>query len=824
MPGWWYTIESTTTKHQMHQFKMAIAGALKSDYETRALMRARSAKQRFPVAQWKEDLEILQTTSIKIHKKRMEHITAKRMGLDTGSVVSSGWNTPRGWMTPRSGAATPTGYGTPRGTATPATSRPGTRSNSPVRSGATTPTTSNSLTLGLHHGPGHSPPQTLRSERSITSHSDSRRSSSDEFVREGRRYASFDEQYISPEHAEEAKRKLRMGAITQDSFNFELRDGTRHNEPTPPARVLNSYYSAAHTPAGTETPRSQYAFLSRPHTPIREDDLGESQTPLSTEKVMDEKKGDQPQVLMPFFTDPTGLYYKTFEKKLENLNGKNSESQLCIEEYLEKSEKQWFNRLHVAKMSRNNTPGQSVAATPAGSIYEGIDTEEPMSQFLLPENYQAPTGLRRIMVYKVGDWPVYSLFLALGQILAANSYQITLLTGQLGETAIQLYVVASIYLATTLIWWILFRTMPAKYCLSLPYLFYGLAFWLLAFAPYGQSLVSRGWIQNVAIAMYAVGSSSGSLFFSQNFGSTGSAPVKEWAFRACAIQGTQQLYVVGLWAYGAKLTTAAAAGKSSSIGTNLTAIGVPISLFLWAVGLVCFFGLPDFYRQKPGRVPDFITSIFRRKIVVWFIAATFVQNLFLSAPYGRNWAYLFSSQHAPRWAIVLLTLAFFVGLWVVVLYAFSRLSATHSWILPLAGVGLGAPRWAQMLWATSGMGSYLPWAGTPLASAMLGRSLWLWLGLLDQVQGVGIGMLLLQTMVRFHITFVLMAGQVVGSIATIIARADGLNSVGPGPTFPDLAVSLSGLSNAWFWICMLAQIIIAIGYYAFFRKEQLTKP
>jgi alpha-1,3-glucan synthase len=37
-------------------------------------------------------------------------------------------------------------------------------------------------------------------------------------------------------------------------------------------------------------------------------------------------------------------------------------------------------------------------------------------------------------------------------------------------------------------------------------------------------------------------------------------------------------------------------------------------------------------------------------------------------------------------------------------------------------------------------------------------------------------MLLLQTMVRFHCSFVLMAGQIVGAIATIIARADGLNS------------------------------------------------
>lgn len=70
-----------------------------------------------------------------------------------------------------------------------------------------------------------------------------------------------------------------------------------------------------------------------------------------------------------------------------------------------------------------------------------------------------------------------------------------------------------------------------------------------------------------------------------------------------------------------------------------------------------------------------------------------------------------------------------------------------------------------------------------------------------------------------------MAGQVIGALATIIARADGLNSVGPGPTFPNLAGSLSaGLSQPWFWICLLSQLGICVGFFAFFRKEQLTKP
>ena len=52
-------------------------------------------------------------------------------------------------------------------------------------------------------------------------------------------------------------------------------------------------------------------------------------------------------------------------------------------------------------------------------------------------------------------------------------------------------------------------------------------------------------------------------------------------------------------------------------------------------------------------------------------------------------------------------------------------------------MGLGAPRWAQILWSTSTMGDYLPWAAGPIASGLAGRALWLWLGVLDAVQGVG---------------------------------------------------------------------------------------
>lgn len=47
-----------------------------------------------------------------------------------------------------------------------------------------------------------------------------------------------------------------------------------------------------------------------------------------------------------------------------------------------------------------------------------------------------------------------------------------------------------------------------------------------------------------------------------------------------------------------------------------------------------------------------------------------------------------------------------------------------------------------MLWGTSSLALYIPWAGSN--GPYLGISLWLWLGVLDAVQGVGLGMILLQ--------------------------------------------------------------------------------
>jgi alpha-1,3-glucan synthase len=216
---------------------------------------------------------------------------------------------------------------------------------------------------------------------------------------------------------------------------------------------------------------------------------------LSVQGVIKEKQDYNLQKVDPFFTDATREYAKVFEKKLENLSAKNSEHQLCIEEYLSRSEKDWFNRYRAAKLGRSSS-----GATPASSAFRLKTSSKPPTrsssqtrrddQFPLWKGYVPPSGLRRIFLARIGDWPLYSILLGFvclirctnsalskisnwrlqGQIIAANSYQVTLLNGEVGQRPEKLYVVTTIYLISSIIWWILFRTLKSIFALSIPFL------------------------------------------------------------------------------------------------------------------------------------------------------------------------------------------------------------------------------------------------------------------------------------------------------------------------------------------------------------------
>ena len=95
-----------------------------------------------------------------------------------------------------------------------------------------------------------------------------------------------------------------------------------------------------------------------------------------------------------------------------------------------------------------------------------------------------------------------------------------------------------------------------------------------------------------------------------------------WVYRACVIQGTQQIFAAGLWYWGHRLTTLSQVGmlepQGLSTSTTVTAVTWPIALLLILAGVSLLSGLPDYYRQLPGRIPAFYQSVTRRKLVLVF--------------------------------------------------------------------------------------------------------------------------------------------------------------------------------------------------------------
>ncbi|KAJ6007917.1 hypothetical protein N7540_011893 [Penicillium herquei] len=770
MPGWWFTIESMTTKHLIQQFKMAINDALKSSQETRQVMRARSGKQRFPVAQWVEDLEILQVTSIEKHAKYSERQDRSSWRMSGGSTF-----VPEGFRKAASSSNT-------------------SREQSRSRSSTGSVPTSRPPTADL----GSPPSRQQQGPDQVYSPTD------------------FSNGLNMPYHGPHPGFMHEGGSTRPSSVG------------TP---SVSFGQSGASTPVRSGGPGDGLV--------ARADVRASLMSLVSVDDIIKEKQDYNLQKVDPFFTDVNNEYSEKFERKLADLTGKNSEDQLCIGEFLEKSEKDWFNRYHDVKLGKSPLPSPAPSffrfkvhenSQPETPPATGLSADPIAAQFALPNDYVPPTGLKRFMLMKLGDWPVYSIFLAVGQILALNSYQITLLNGQIGETAEKLYILASIYLASSIIWWMVFRLVPSVYVLSTPFIIYGLAFLFVGLSGPMRNTASQSWLQNVGTGLYSFASSSGSIFFALNFGDQGGAPLRSWIYRATVIQGTQQLMISFLWYWGSWMSSLNDSGSTrySLATTNpnvLLGIGAGLACLLWLLGALVFFGLPAYYKQAPGQVPTFYTSLFRRRIIVWFFYMVFISNYWLSAPYGRNWLYLWSSKHASSWEIIVLILFFFIVVWAAALWVFHVFSKRHAWFIPIFAIGLGAPRWAQILWSTSNIATYIPWAGSPVTGALVGRGLWLWLGVLDSLQGVGFGMILLHTMTRFHITFTLLAAQVVGSIATMLARATAPDKLGPGNVFPDFSAGIiAGLGKADFWVCLLFMLSINVLCIFFYRKEQLTKP
>lgn len=370
---------------------MAIQDALSSKVEVREQMRARSALQRFPVAQWVEDLGILQSTAIKTHNKCSKPATV-RAGNLRKSVHSMLMAPPK----------IPDSY-------------------SDNASMMSKQSVVSRIVPSSWLGPG-------RKKKEESSAGSSRRPSNVESVmtsrtpRGGRSRANTTTT-LAPsfiEMTEDGSRRDRTSPPMQAPSMFQ--------QPTIPS-LPNSTAPSIYQPSLRELRDAEASLLS-PNgspgslTPPFYANSNNNST-LSLGSVVGDRVDLKLQAVDPFFTDTTGHYATNFEMMLNSLNGKTSEDKLCIEDYLKKSEKQWYSRYHDAKLGKANSPAVSIFQLPwadkssskvdqSGSStprLNGFDHEDN-TQFGLSDEFEVPTGLKRLMLQKIGDWPVYAFLLA----------------------------------------------------------------------------------------------------------------------------------------------------------------------------------------------------------------------------------------------------------------------------------------------------------------------------------------------------------------------------------------------------------------------------
>jgi alpha-1,3-glucan synthase len=543
MPGWWFTVESTTSKHLIQQFKSAIDDALSSSTQVRADMRARSAKQRFPVARWVEDLETLHSASIRIHEaeagsgknsplRRASDVNFGLLGGDNGQNAS----------THRlSSYEAPTAAD---------------RDVSSERN-AQTASLGRTLSLGKRAGPGHRVPNPTGNRLSQVGEGleeDAEVPISNEDAEAAFRIENVSDALRSLEGLQPAAAHLSQTlglALITDDGNSRGRPRSQKPHFSLLAPDADEALPISPTVGMQDNNRSRSPSpMTRAATSLLPDDARRSANRLSSASLLslnEVTSGRQDYSLQKVdldFTDSNGEYYKKFESMLqEKLTAKASENTLVIEDFLKKSEKEWSARYRAEKLSRPrsasrpSTPRASFDSRrhspaishrdsspssmgDAASVYDAgsmIDDE-----FLLGENYVRPSILKRWLQIRIFDWPIYCILLALGQIMAANSYQIVLLTGSSGaDVNTKLYAIGGVYIIASCLWWVLFRTMTPRYVTSAPFALYGLAFIIIGLAPLIAPGGGRAWARNIATGMYATASASGSLYFALNFGDEG---------------------------------------------------------------------------------------------------------------------------------------------------------------------------------------------------------------------------------------------------------------------------------------------------------------
>lgn len=391
VPGFWYTIESTAPSHLLHQFRGSIIGALESKRKTRIQMRAWSLKTRFPVKQWLEDLETLQSEAIRLHAKEAK----KKKRFTSGPLLT---------VPPRNHDPT---YDSDSAEPSPPSStfdsRPSSSGTAAHRSRASIvslpflasraqespPTTSRGYLLPSYAPQLHISGPEADSEIALPQANPLSANANPLYTAGDHSSSDSLSTIVNRGHREHA-----YDALTRDSGDrpdLPIRDST------------DSFAYRMMAPDGAATPPPSFLRPTGGLTHHRNSSL------LSVAEVVGSRKDYKLQKVDPFFNDSTGEYYRAFEQKLADLTAKNSENDLCIEEYLVESERDWSKRFRNAKLGRSRSPLGRRSMHAQNSSYNSIapsdaDSEDRADidledggddEFLLGNEYKPPSGLKK---------------------------------------------------------------------------------------------------------------------------------------------------------------------------------------------------------------------------------------------------------------------------------------------------------------------------------------------------------------------------------------------------------------------------------------------
>ena len=477
MPGWWYTIESTTTKHLINQFEHACREALSSDRSTREIMRAISAKQRFPVIEWIRRLDKLQNTAIKMcDRSKRRPTTATRYGLKTsfplfatpqksvpntsfGSVsteaavvpsvnqdsnhdrkiIDNGRNADEPENPPIDPSARQiTPLLLPRSASNPSVS--GILTTTSSSTGHSSPkgdcNREPSLLLGSHLGPGHTAMKQVQSSDSLQSLSKNADNSSS---------GGADEIEVVPEGvAKDQKREEESYGWGMDS---ELQDddildsssisdydpqrasilevcpieGIKLPRRTwngqsiyPVSEVMDNMSQSSVKPESSADPSA----LNPAESTVSRKSAGSR---LSLASVLGIREEFALSNVEEIFTDTDGKYLKQFCDELRRFDAKSLKDEHRIEEFLNRSEKEWANTVRSKRLGVESlfnydlkshflpkTEGVSGTCEP-NSTELSLDTR---AEDILPSPNR-PAGLKLFLQRRIGDWPLYSFLLSL---------------------------------------------------------------------------------------------------------------------------------------------------------------------------------------------------------------------------------------------------------------------------------------------------------------------------------------------------------------------------------------------------------------------------